>query len=204
MKTLIAALVTVALMCLGPSAWATGDAAAGQQKSATCAACHGADGNSTDPANPKLAGQSEGYLFKQLWDFKEGNRQNAIMAGMVAALSEQDMEDLAAFYAGQTLKGGAADPDLVERGESIYRGGDLARGIPACSACHGASGLGNPAAKFPLVGGQHSQYSQSQLAQFRSMQRANDAGQMMRNIAIKMTDPDIEAVSSYIQGLRPE
>ena len=204
MKKLIPILATVALVCYSLSSLAAGDPAAGQQKSATCAACHGADGNSADPANPKLAGQSEGYLFKQLWNFKKGDRQNAIMSGMVAALSEQDMRDLAAFYAAQTLDGGVADPDLVERGESLYRGGDLARGIPACAACHGATGLGNPAAKFPRLGGQHGQYTRSQLAQFRSMQRANDANQMMRNIAIRMTDPDMEALSSYIEGLRPE
>jgi cytochrome c553 len=204
MRKLIPILATVALACYSLSSVAAGDPAAGQQKSATCAACHGADGNSSDPANPKLAGQSEGYLFKQLWEFKEGIRQNAVMAGMVAALSEQDMRDLAAFYAAQTIQGGAADPELADRGEVLYRGGDLARGIPACAACHGATGLGNPAAKFPALGGQHAQYTRSQLEQFRSMLRATDAGQMMRNIAIKMTDPDMEAVASYIEGLRPE
>lgn len=204
MRKLIPILATVALACYSLSSVAAGDPAAGQQKSATCAACHGADGNSSDPANPKLAGQSEGYLYKQLWEFKEGIRQNAVMAGMVAALSEQDMRDLAAFYAAQTIQGGAADPELADRGEALYRGGDLARGIPSCAACHGATGLGNPAANFPALGGQHAQYTRSQLEQFRSMLRANDAGQMMRNIAIKMTDPDMEAVASYIEGLRPE
>ncbi len=204
MNKLILSIATVVLTGFCLDGWAAGDAAAGKEKSSTCAACHGADGNSTDPQYPKLAGQSEGYLKKQLMEFKDGTRANAIMAGMAAALSEEDMQDLATYYSAQTIDGGKADPDLAERGESIYRGGDMAKGIPACAACHAASGLGNPAARFPALGGQHAPYVQSQLEMFRSMQRANDAGQMMRNIAIKMTDPEIAAVSSYIQGLRPE
>jgi cytochrome c553 len=179
-----------------------GDAAAGQQKSAVCAACHQADGNSTNPQWPKLAGQHAGYLSKQLQNFKDGERNNAVMAGQVAALSEQDMDDLSAYFAGNELIPGTADAELVALGKNIYRGGILKRGIPACSGCHGPAGSGNPAAKFPALAGQHAEYTAMQLKAFRAMERANDPNEMMRNIAIRLTDPEIAAVASYIEGLR--
>jgi cytochrome c553 len=197
-------LAALSFMLALPGALAAGDPAAGQQKSATCAACHGPDGNSPTDQYPKIAGQNAGYLVKQLREFKEGVRVNAIMSGMVAALSEQDMEDLAAFYESQAPDYGTADPELAPAGEGLYRGGDLARGIPACAACHGPAGLGNPAALFPRLSGQYSVYTDSQLKAFRSMQRANDAGQMMRNVAAKLSDGDIQALSSYTQGLRQD
>lgn len=203
-KRLAYLLTTLGFALASGPALAAGDAAAGQQKSVPCAACHGQDGNSPTAQYPNIAGQNAGYLVKQLKEFKEGTRANAIMAGMVAGLSEQDMEDLAAFYAAQQVKYGAADPELAPTGEALYRGGDLGRGIPACSACHGPAGGGNPAAKFPMLRGQHADYTALQLDAFRSMQRANDGGQMMRNVAAKMSDTDIAAVSSYVQGLRPE
>ncbi len=189
---------------------AVGDAAAGKEKSAACAACHSADGNSTNPEWPKLAGQHAGYTVKQLQEFKtgatdpeaeKGVRINATMNGMVAALKDQDMEDLAAYFAAQKGTLGEAAPDLVELGEAIYRGGNMETGVSACMACHGPSGAGNSAANFPTLSGQHAKYTEIQLKAFRSHQRANDSSQMMRDIAAKMSDKEIEAVASYIQGL---
>jgi cytochrome c553 len=202
MKKLLAIAATCVLFGYAIIASAEGDAAAGKQKSASCAACHGADGNSNNPEWPKLAGQHPAYTVKQLKNFKDGERINASMNGMAMPLSEQDMEDLAAYFANQEIIRGEADPALLELGQRLYRGGDLAREIAACAACHGAEGLGNPAARFPLLAGQHALYIETQLKAFRAMTRANDAGQMMRNIAMKLTDADIKAIASYIQGLQ--
>jgi len=176
--------------------------ARGKAKSITCAACHNADGNSAITQYPKLAGQSADYLVKQLQEYKSGVRVNAIMAGMVAPLSPQDMEDLAAYFASQQIARAAADPALAPVGEAIFRGGNLNSGVSACMACHGPNGAGNPAAKFPAIAGQHAEYTEIQLKAFRAMERANDAGQMMRGVAAKLTDPEIKAVASYIQGLQ--
>jgi cytochrome c553 len=178
-----------------------GDATRGKGLSASCAACHGADGNSVNPEWPKLAGQGETYLYKQLVDYKEGRRQNVLMAGQVANLSNQDMRDLAAYFSSQTMSAGTADAALVELGEQIYRGGNAATGVAACIACHGPNGQGNPAAMFPKVAGQHARYNADQLRYFRDESRANDNGRMMRNIARRMTDQEIEAVSQYMAGL---
>ena len=202
MKKFLVFAATCALLGSATVALGAGDATAGKAKSATCAACHNPDGNSTNPQYPKLAGQSADYLTKQLMEFKSGARANPIMLGMVAPLSPQDMEDLAAFYASQQIVRGAADPALAPVGEAIFRGGNLNSGVSACMACHGATGAGNPAAKFPALAGQQAAYVEAQLKAFRAMERANDAGQMMRAIAAKMTDPEIKAVSSYIQGLQ--
>lgn len=185
----------------GLPAWAAGDAAAGKTKASTCAGCHGVDGNSANPEWPSLASQNAGYLVKQLKDFKSGDRQNATMAPMAAALSDQDMEDISAYLASQTVKGGAADPALAVLGQSIYRGGIKDRNIPACMSCHAPDGKGNPAAKFPRIAGQHAAYTVNQLKAFRSSARNNDAAQMMRDTAHLMTDDEIVAVSSYMQGL---
>ena len=202
MKKFVVIAATCALFGSATAALAAGDATAGRAKSATCAACHNADGNSANPEYPKLAGLGAGYLFKQLQEYKDGTRPNAIMLGMSAALSEQDMLDLAAFYASQTITRGAADPELAPLGQATFLGGNLSSGVSACMACHGPAGAGNPAARFPALAGQHAQYTEAQLKAFRSMERANDAGQMMRNIAARMTDAEIKAVSSYIQGLQ--
>jgi cytochrome c553 len=181
---------------------AAGDPAAGKAKSATCASCHGVDGNSANPEWPKLAGQHAAYLEKQLKDFKAAEvRSNAMMAPMVAPLSEQDMADLAAYYAEQTIRIGAADEALVETGEDIYRGGNAASGVAACIGCHGPAGRGNPAANFPSLSGQHAKYVENQLHAFKNGERSNDANKMMRNTAGKMTDKEIRAVSSYVEGL---
>jgi len=202
MKKLVAIAVACALFGSATAALAAGDAAAGKAKSAVCVACHNPDGNSTNPTYPKLAGQSADYLTKQLMEFKSGARVNAIMLGMVAALTPQDTEDLSAYFASQQIARGAADPALAPVGEALFRGGNLTSGVSACMACHGAVGAGNPAARFPALAGQHDVYIETQLKAFRNMERNNDAGQMMRSVAARLTDQEIKAVSSYIQGLQ--
>lgn len=165
-----------------------------------CVACHTADGSRGSPANPILAGQHADYLFKQLTEFKEGKRKNAVMSGMVAALTPEDMKNVAAFYASKTAKPGfAKDKTLVGLGEKIFRGGISDRAIPACAACHSPNGAGMPA-QYPRLAGQHSDYTELQLNTFRSGARANNAS--MVAIAAKMNDREIKAVSDYIAGLR--
>ena len=197
---LIASMISFALA--GSAAVAAGYATAGKAKSASCAGCHGMDGNSMAPNFPKIAGQNEGYLVKQLQEFKSGKRVDATMNAMAAPLSEQDMADLAAYFAGQTGTTGTAAEDKVELGETIYRAGNAASGVAACAACHGPTGAGNPQARFPKLSGQHADYTALQLNHFRKGNRANDAGSMMRGVAGKMTDEEIAAVAQYIQGLR--
>ena len=182
-------------------AMAAGDAAAGKEKSATCAGCHGPDGNSVNPEWPKLAGQHAKYLVKQLAEFKDGKRSNATMAPMAAALSDQDRQDLAAYFASQQTKPGAADEKLVDMGQKIYRGGNPTTGVSACIGCHGPTGKGNPAANFPAISGQHAKYVENQLYAFKKGERSNDAGKMMRTVAGKMNEEEIRAVASYVQGL---
>lgn len=194
--------MTVFLLVVSISpAYAGGDAAAGKTKSATCAGCHGMDGNSANPDWPNLAGQGVVYIEKQLNAFKAGERQNATMAPMVAPLTAQDIADLAAFYSAQTPKTGAAEESLVELGQKIYRGGNPNSGVAACIGCHGPGGKGNPTAKFPALSGQHAKYVETQLNAFKAGERSNDAAKMMRNTASNMTGEEIKAVASYIQGL---
>jgi len=185
-----------------------GDAARGQTIVATvCVACHGPDGNSPLPVNPKLAGQHAEYLLKQMKNFKAADgkqpeRVNAIMNGMIAAYDEGQMRDLAAYFAVQPRKGEAAKSrETIELGQKLYRGGDQAKGLPACAACHGPAGAGIPA-QYPRLGGQWAEYTEAQLKSFREGARANDANKMMRMVAIKMTDAEIKAVSDYVAGLR--
>lgn len=182
---------------------AKGQSIAGQ----VCAACHAADGNSVLPANPKLAGQFPEYLQKQLMNFKpaagkKAERDNAVMAGMVANLSDADMRDLAAYYASQKLKPETAkSKDLAAQGQKIYRGGNIAAGVAACAGCHGPDGAGIPS-QYPRIAGQYAEYIEAQLKAFKSGSRANDANGMMRGVAAKMTDPEIKAVAEYVAGLR--
>ncbi len=190
-----------------------GDATAGQQKAMVCSACHGMDGNSlANPEWPTIAGQHAKYINKQLHNFRSGAkgeegavvRNNVLMAGQAVGLSDQDIADLAAFYTTQTTqRSKGAAPELVAMGEALYRGGDLTRGIAACSGCHGPNGTGNAEAIFPNLAGQHAEYTVLQLQNFRAGHRANDPGRMMRSIAVRLTDEQIQAVASYIQGLRP-
>lgn len=202
MKKVFLVAAALAVMGTASSAFAAGDAAAGQAKAAACAACHGPDGNSFNPEWPKLAGQHPDYIVKQLKDFKAGVRQNPLMSPMAAPLNDQDILDLAAFFSSQKTQLGEADPNLVAAGEKVYRGGNVASGVSACAACHSPTGTGNPAAMFPRVSGQYAAYVAKQLQDFKTGARTNDAGQMMRNIASKMTNEEIQAAASYMQGLR--
>ncbi|MGM0594259.1 MAG: c-type cytochrome [Pseudomonadota bacterium] len=184
------------------TASAAGDAAAGKTKANTCVACHGADGNSTNPIWPRLAGQHADYTAKQLAEFKSGARKDPTMNGMATPLSEQDMADLAAFFASQSAGVGApADEEKAARGKALYQGGDKGKGISACMACHGPAGGGIAGAGFPSLSGQHQAYVVKALKDFRSGTRDNDLNGMMRDIAAKMSDADIEAVAEYIAGL---
>ncbi len=191
-------------------AYAGGDPEAGKQISTPCAACHGADGNSVNPAWPKLAGQGKKYLVNQLQLFKEKIRVNTLMNPQAVNLSEQEMQDLAAFYASQTPSMGTADPEkefqgeqLYVIGEKIYRGGNSATGVPACMSCHAPNGVGNSAAKFPRLAGQHAIYVAAQLRAYRSGARyqTDDNLNMMKDIASYMTETEIDAVAEYIAGL---
>ena len=167
-----------------------------------CAACHGADGNSPLPMNPSLAGQHPEYLFKQLNEFKSGSRNNAVMMGMVAGLSAEDMRNLAAYYSAQKPSESAAkDKDLVAQGRKLFRGGNLATGVAACAGCHSPNGAGIPS-QYPRLAGQHPEYVATQLKAFRASERANDANNMMRAVAARLTDKEIAAVAEYLSGLR--
>lgn len=209
---LVANVLLAAALVAGAAnvAQAAGDAEAGKNKSAVCGACHGADGNSAIPNFPKLAGQGEAYTIKQLEDIKSGARPVPEMAGIVPGLSEQDMADLAAYYAAQTPTKGAADPKLVELGQSLYRAGDAEKGVTACAGCHGADGKGMPEAVFPALAGQHTAYIEAQLKAFRAAGREDHEGKrrnndgeskMMRATAARLSDDDIQALASYINGL---
>ena len=208
MKSLCSLLVISCLFIT--SAYAGGDPEAGKQKSTPCAACHGADGNSVNPAWPKLAGQGEKYLVNQMQLFKDKIRINTLMNPQAENLSEQDILDLAAFYANQSPTKGAADPDkefqgqqLYVIGERIYRGGNLETGVPACMSCHAPNGVGNDAAKFPRLAGQHTLYTAAQLRAYRSGARyqPEDHLNMMKVITNYMSEQEIEAVAEYIAGL---
>ena len=198
MKKLAIALSIIAIT--STPALAEGNAEAGKTKAVTCAACHGADGNSVISMYPKLAGQSANYTAKQLADFKSGERKDPVMAGMVAALSEQDMNDLAAYFAVQTPTAGAGEGSAI--GEKLYFGGDVAKGITACVACHGVKGKGMSQAAFPAVAGQNADYLKKQIASFRNGSRGNDNNSMMRNIAIKLSDNDIDELVKYMSSLK--
>ena len=167
-----------------------------------CAACHAIDGNSAITANPKLAGQHPEYLYKQLTNFKSGERANAVMSGMAGMLSDADMHAVAEYFSKQTLNLGQAKKNGAgSLGEKTYRAGIQANSVPACASCHGPAGDGLPV-KYPRLGGQHTEYVLNQLRQFRLGARANDEAKVMRTIAAKLTDQEMEAVADYIQGLR--
>lgn len=216
-KALVALVVSCGLASAALAAEGTGlvgDAAAGKTKIEVCTACHGADGNSMAPTFPKLAGQSDRYLIKQLHEInrkdKQGNviRSVPTMIGQTEHLSDQDIADIAAYYASQSASTGQAKSDLVAKGEEIYRGGIRNKGVPACAACHAPDGAGNSAAGFPRLGGQHADYIAVSLKAYRAAQdgdasgRANDGDtRTMRTIAYGMSDSEIAAVASFISGL---
>ena len=199
----MAALLAAPLVSFAaaPAAAAKPDLAAGEARfTAVCASCHGADGNSGSPANPKLAGQHPEYLAKQLAEFKSGKRANAIMSGMAAGLSDEDMKNIAAWLAKQKPKAGfAKDKELVTLGERIWRGGIADRNIAACAGCHSPNGAGIPA-QYPRIAGQHADYTITQLNSFRDGSRKNSI--QMTQVAAKLNDREIRAVSDYVAGLR--
>lgn len=192
-----------------------GDAKLGQTKAAACAACHSVDGNSSDPANPKLAGQHELFIARQLALFKSGVRDNAVMMGMSMPLSAQDMRDIGAYFATQKVIAGLADESLVAEGanagkkfyqvgEKIYRSGKASAGVPACAACHGPAGAGMPGPTYPALGGQHASYTAAKLTAFRDgavWGKDKNANVIMSQAAKGLSDEDIQGLASYLQGL---
>jgi cytochrome c553 len=189
-------------LCLITFPAVAGDAAAGAGKAAACGACHGMTGNSVNPEWPSLAGQNEGYITAQLQSFKDGKRVNPLMTPMAAVLSEKDMEDLGAHFSQQTPAGLEADPSNWKAGEKLYRGGDPARGIPACIACHGPQGRGNPPARYPALRAQQAVYSYNQLKAFKDGTRSSTGSEIMELVTERMTDEEMRALASYLQGLR--
>lgn len=182
-----------------------GDASAGAKKATTCFACHGPQGNgSVSPAFPKLADQGSKYIFEQLQEFKKQTRKNPVMKVQAASLSDDDMRDLAAYFSAQDFVPGVADPKSVKLAQPLYRGGDPARNLPACAACHGPRGAGNPAAAYPRIGGQNSAYLGAQLQAYKSGKRggANNNGKIMQTVASKLTNDEIKALAYYISGLK--
>tara|TARA_Y100000758_G_scaffold240686_1_gene176717 strand:+ start:4695 stop:5333 length:639 start_codon:yes stop_codon:yes gene_type:complete len=211
MKKIVIILASILITSLSNPILAVGDAEAGQAKSATCMGCHGLAGNSTIPNFPKLAGQGEAYIVKQLQYFKSGERKNAMMAGVALSLSDQDMEDVAAYYSIQTISENSAQGSekMIELGRKIYVGGKMDTQTTACIACHGPKGKGIPTAGFPSVAAQHADYTASQLKAFRqySINQQTDSdgaervNEMMNNVAMGLTNEEIDALSQYIAGL---
>ncbi len=208
--------VTAPVAALADAKPATfGDPKAGQAKAGACAACHGLDGNSTDPQYPRLAGQHERYIWRQLHLFHSGQRQNAIMSGMAAALSEQDMRDIGAYFATQHAGAGVADDTVIKTGpnadkkfyqvgEALFRGGRAADKVPACLACHGPTGRGNPGPSYPALGGQHAGYTVARLQYFRGggvSGTGKDANNVMTEVAKNLSDEDIQGLATYVEGL---
>jgi len=218
------ALFTLMVAALAPPtpSLAAGSAEAGQAKAIVCAACHGVDGNSLNPEWPSIAGQNELYIVRSLQAFRSGARNNVLMSSQAMSLNDQDMQDLAAYFAARPRQGKTADPKLASTGERLYRGGNKETGVGACIACHGPNGTGNGPAAYPVIGGQHAPYTAAQLRAYRASQRCSDKGQqmpadsapsgdaqrcsdlnqMMRNNTARLTDAEIDAVASYVQGLR--
>jgi cytochrome c553 len=200
-------LAAAALLLLGSAGSALaqeqGEAPAAPPKPwDTCVSCHGPDGNSVNPIWPKLAGQGAPYIAKQLHDFKGGRRADPLMSGMAMAVPDDKVDEVADYFASQQAQPAApVKPELVAQGEQLYVAGNPASGVTACAACHGPNGNGNPAAKFPALGAQHAAYTIKQLQMFRDGSRANDPNQMMRDIAMKLTETEIEALAMYLSTL---
>ena len=180
------------------------DLSKGKELSASCAACHGDEGISLNPTWPKIAGQNPKYLASHLYEFRkgpDGNRNNAVMYGIAMTLSDDDIENLSAYYASLKSNVGLTQDKYLELGRNIYRGGNMEIKIQACMSCHGPNGQGNYAAAIPMLSGQHAQYTYQQLKNFQASARSNDYNKMMRNIVHRMTDEEMKAVASYIEGL---
>ena len=201
MKASLLGAIILALSGLVSFTANAADIEAGKAKSAVCAACHGADGNSANAAWPSLAGQHATYIYKQLQDFKEGRRNDATMAGMVALLNDEDMKNVAAYFESQQPRAVAFDPDMIEMGENIYRGGITETSVAACMSCHSPSGKGNGPAGWPSLKGQHPEYLVLQMQNFKQGLRTNDSGEMMRNVVVRMSDREMKSVAAYIAGI---
>jgi len=203
MKKALVFLFAGLAMIASAASVAAGDAEKGKSLVASCVACHGSEGVSTNPDWPNLAGQGAGYLAKQLYDFRTEKRNNALMNGMAIAIaSDEDVEHIAAYYASLPAAKGEADEEAVEEGALLYKGGKTSTKIAACASCHGPTGSGMDSAKFPMLAGQHSKYLATQLKAFRSGERSNDMNQMMRDVAKRLSDTDIEKVVGYLSGLQ--
>jgi cytochrome c553 len=202
MKLQLIALSLISGVLASSLALAEGSAEEGQAKATPCIACHGLNGNSVNPIWPSLAGQHPQYILKQLQAFKKGERTDPLMTPMTAPLTEDDMEDLAAYYSKQAPTGLEAEPGKVSLGQRVYRGGNETLSVAACTACHGPAGSGNPLAMYPSIRGQQAAYVAAQLKAYRAGTRQTDQNQMMRNIASLLNDEQIDAVASYVQGLR--
>ena len=193
----------VVLSCFGASAaLAAGSAEKGESKATACIACHGAQGNSANPEWPVLAGQHEQYIHKQLQAFKSGARKNPLMSPMAMSLSDEDMGDLGAYFQAQKAAGKETEAARLQVGQRVYRSGDPKTWAPACASCHGPTGAGNPPALYPSLRGQYATYVAAQLRERRGRTRQTDPNQVMRNVASSMSDEQIDAVASYVQGLR--
>ncbi|MGC8120709.1 c-type cytochrome [Marinobacter sp. VGCF2001] len=201
MKRLIAGVVLgVSLTAVAHGA---GDPAAGEQNAAVCAGCHGQGGGKPVMAiYPKLTGLGEKYLYNQLVEIKAGDRAIPEMTGLLDAMSDQDLQDLAAYFNSNDMVVGQADPDLVDQGKALYRGGNMASGVPACAGCHNPKGIGNEPAGYPALGGQTAEYVVKQLKAYRAGERAGTSNaNIMMDVASKLTDAEIDAVASYVSGL---
>ncbi|NBD94881.1 MAG: c-type cytochrome [Gammaproteobacteria bacterium] len=200
----MARIIAILLAFAPLAALAAGDPEAGEQKAAVCAACHGADGNSAVAVWPKIAGQHPGYLARQTRMVRDQTREVPQMYGMVMNLSDEDIDDLAAYYAQQTIEPGVADEALVELGRTVYHDGNRDSGVPACAACHGPAGNGIPGANYPMLRAQHADYTADRLNRYRAGE-VNGGGdpysRIMAGVAANLSDEEIEAVSSYIEGL---
>jgi cbb3-type cytochrome c oxidase subunit III len=197
----VGAAYAIAMLLAQPAA-AAGDPEAGASKAATCSACHGVDGNSVNPQWPSLAGQNAEYIVVTLQAFKDGTRSDILMTAQAANLSEQDIADLAAYFAAQTPAKRTAERDLVAAGQALYRGGDKENQVSACIACHGPTGQGIAPAGYPALAGQHAAYTAKQLNDYQSGKRTSDGdAQIMRNITARLSQEEIKAVAAYLQGL---
>ncbi|MGO2405391.1 MAG: c-type cytochrome [Vibrio litoralis] len=201
-------LVFIISLVASCSVWAQGDIEAGKEKSATCAACHGADGNSVVTQYPKLAGQHVKYLEKQMHDLKLGmssggkqGRYDPVMSAMAMPLTDEDITDISAYYASLPQTEGSTPENVVEKGKALYFAGDAEKGITACAACHGPRGHGMELGGFPKISGQHAEYTKAQLEKFRSADRSNDLNGMMQDVTKNLSDEDIDILSKYIGGL---
>lgn len=202
-KLMLAGILAVSGAMMANAAFA-GDAAAGKDKSAACGGCHGFDGNSPIAMYPKLAGQNEAYIAKQIKNFKaDDTRKNEIMKGMAATVSDEDAADIGAYFQAQSVSQAAAfDESKIAAGRELYKGGNLQTGVPACQACHGPTGAGTAGIGFPAVGGQYVEYTLAQLKAFKAGSRSNDDKMLMRSIVEKLSEDDMVAVANYMASLK--